>query len=145
MAELDKVIDNFHKSLFKLVKISKGLEPNNIELETIHKLMITARRTDPLIIIDTCKDIIWDLRTQILNKEEAFFLDTNILKKVNINIPVQEINQDILTCLISTFQKKYTILKPLEKDEIWRLVNDILINVVKYKKLTNDYVANKTF
>lgn len=132
VAELDKIATEFNSTVFKLVKICKRLEPGNADLAWLQNNLSLARDLDPLMIINSCKDIIWEYREHIMNEDEKFFLSMDARKKVaNTN----DEETKIALSLISSIKEKYPALSQGEKKQIWSHVKNLLEKVVLFMKM----------
>jgi len=131
--EESDILDEFHSVTFKIIKLAKKLDPNNIEIEVLHKKLSLAKSIDPLIIIDKCKDKIWFYRNEIINRDIDFFVKNKFSQFIK-----NDENKTFMYSLINMFKKKMMELSNAELKAVWDLINDLLVAVVKYLKIRNE-------
>lgn len=129
--KINLIISDFHSTVFKILKICKKIEPNNLELEWLQKKLSLARDIDHLLIITRCKDKIWLYREHILSENEDFFEKNQYSQFIK-----DDENKPFMNSLISLIKSKFKELSTPEKKTIWRLIQDLLASVGKYKKIT---------
>jgi hypothetical protein len=135
--EESDIIDEFHRCVFKLIRICKKIEPNNMDIEWLQNKLSLARDIDPLLIIHRARDKVWIYRNEILNRDMDFFMNN----KFNQFIKNDE-NKTFMYTLVNLIKKRFLERSEEEKKMIWDLSNDLLAAVVKYKKITGDYKQN---
>jgi hypothetical protein len=133
--EINKIITEFHSTIFRILKICKKIEPNNIELESLHNKLSLVRDIDPLLIITRCKDKVWMYREYILNENEDFFLNNKFSEFVK-----EDENKSFMYSLINLIKMRYKEMSSSEKKIIWQLIKDLLKSITAYKKVTNDFL-----
>ncbi len=84
-------------------------------------------------------DKIWIYRNEILSKDERFFMDNKFTKFVK-----NDENKTFMYTLINLIKQRFMERTFEEKEMIWGLINDLLISVIKYKKITGDYKQNES-
>lgn len=138
MADIDKecdlILDQFHSAVFNLIKMSKKIEPNNPDIEWLHKQASLARSTDHTAIISRSKDKIWAYREKILNHDEKFFLENNFKQFIK-----DDSNKNFMYSLVNLFKSRFSSLSTEEKDKIWAQAEILLKCVIQYKKLNHEY------
>lgn len=135
-AKMGKVLDEFHKCIFKILKCVDDKLSNNIEVDRLKRLVRIARDESPFEIIDRCKNKIWDSREHIINKNEEYFLKNSFDKYIK-----KDENQMFIQSLVQLFRDNHDQLTAQEKNYIWGLNLKMLNCVTEYKILTGDYVA----
>lgn len=128
--EESDIIDAFHRVIFKLLKICKKMEPNNIEVEWLHNKLSLARNVDPLLIITRCKEKIWTYRNEILERNTDFFVKNKFSQFVK-----NDENKTFMYTLINLLKKKFMELSDEERSAIWDLANELLVCVIKFMKI----------
>jgi uncharacterized FlgJ-related protein len=86
------------------------------------------------MIINKCKDKIWDSREQILAEDEDFFIS----KRYDEYIKKDE-NQMFIEGLINLFKRSRSLLSEKESKFMWATVKHLLATVTEYKMLIEDY------
>lgn len=132
--EISAVIDDFHTIIFKLVKICKKIEPNNIDIEWLQNTLSLARGVDPLLIINRAKDKIWFYRNEIIAEDTDFFMKNNFS-----NFVKNDENKTFMYTLLNLIKRRFLERTEEEKKYIWSLTKLLLGHVIKYKKLIGDY------
>jgi hypothetical protein len=132
--DVSDVVNEFHSIIFKLLKICKKVEPNNIDIEWLQNKLSLARDVDPLLIIDRCKDKLWTYRNEIIEKDIDFFLHNNFSQFVK-----NDENKTFLYTLLNLLKKGFLERSNEEKEFIWLLSKNLLSCVIRYKKLINDF------
>ena len=133
--DVSDVIDEFHSTVFKIIKICKKIEPNNIDIEWLQNKLSLARDIDPLLIINKAKDKLWFYREEIITQNLDFFIANNFSQFVK-----NDSNKTFLYTLINLIKKRFFERSEDEKKMIWALMKSMLVCVIKYKKLINDFV-----
>jgi hypothetical protein len=132
--EEGKILDDFHRAVFKVIKICKRVEPNNIDIDWLQNKLSFARNVDPLIIMDRAKDKIWHYRQQIIDRNIDFFMKDNFG-----NFIKNDKNKTFMYTLVNTIKKRVKDLSEEEKNHIWNLINEILGTVTRYKMVSGEY------
>jgi hypothetical protein len=132
--EVSDVVDEFHSVVFKILKICKKIEPNNIDIEWLQNKLSLARDVDPLMIINRSKDKIWYYRQQILNEDGDFFLNNTFAPFIK-----NDKNKTFMYTLLNLIKKRFAERSNEEKKMLWGLGKSMLASVIKYKKLIKDY------
>jgi hypothetical protein len=133
--EIIDIVNNFHKKVFKILKICKKIDPKSDELHRLHSAASLARDTEYLLIISKCKDKMWFHREHIMNRDENFFLNNKFTRYIK-----DDENKSFMHSLINVIQTGYREISAAEKDLLWQLVQDMLRHVVEYKKAIGDFV-----
>lgn len=132
--DVNKIITEFHSTVFKVLKICRKIEPNNLDLESLQTKLGLARDLDPLLIINRCKDKIWMHREQILTEDEEFFMKNKFAEFIK-----NDENKSFMYTMIGLVKSKFKEMSEPEKKRIWQLNKDILRHIVEYKKATGDF------
>lgn len=130
----NKILDEFHRAVFKILKICRKIEPNNIDVEWLQSKLTLARDIDPLLIMHRSMDKIWIYRKEILARDVNFFVNNKFDKFVK-----DDENKTFMYTLIDLVKQRFLERTPEEKNVIWDLINQLLVSVIKYKKITGDY------
>jgi hypothetical protein len=137
MSDLEKkisdTIDRFHKNIFDILKLCKRLKPNSLELDSLNKKLYIARNIDPLIIIERSWEKIWTYRQKIVERDADFFLKNDFKQFIK-----NDENKTFMYDLINLIKKGYMERSQQEKDLLWNIANQLLINVLEYIKLTKE-------
>lgn len=131
--EIDIVLSEFHSTIFKILKICRKIEPNNMDLEWLQSKLSIARDIDPLIIITTCSEYIWEYREHIITENEDFFLKSKYTEFIKEDTK----DKSFMYSIINLIKNKYSEISKSEKKSLWDLIKSVLSFTVKYKKLTN--------
>lgn len=126
--DLIKITDEFNNTVFRILKICKHFEPNNIDIEWLHKRLTYARTNDSLLIMDRSKDKIWFYRNEILSRNLNFFM-----KNTFDGFIKDDDNKPFMYTLLNTIKKRIPDLSEKEKVDMWDLVNQLLVYVTMYK------------
>src|SRR6476661_3481659 len=116
------------------MRICKKIDSESLEIQEIQRLIKVAKEVDPLLMLKTCKDNIWLHKDQILKEDAEFFLNNSFDQFI-----INNENKQFMHNLITLIKNKYVKMKDVEKEEIWKLMKDLLRGVAEYKKATNDY------
>ncbi len=130
----NKILDEFHRAVFSILKICQKIEPNNVDVEFLRNKLTLAREIDPLLIMHRSMDKIWIYRNEILSRDTQFFVNNKFDKFVK-----DDENKTFMYTLINLIKKRFLERTEEEKKVIWDLINQLLISVIKYKKVTKDY------
>ena len=133
---IDKILSRFYKTMFKILKISKTVEPNNKDIERVSNIISVARDQVPTLVIDKSKDIIWEYRHEIIDEDADFFLNNSFKKNM---VDDDDEDKEFIISLITVIKKRFREFEEVEKKEIWRLIKSLLKSVAEYKKATGDY------
>ena len=132
--DVDLIVTDFHSVIFKILRICRKIDPNNIDLEWINSKVSLARDVDPLLIISRCKDKLWAYHDEILREDENFFLNNKFSGFIK-----NDENKTFMYSFINLLKNKINDLSEAEKKLLWSLIKDMLACVIKYKKATNDF------
>jgi len=132
--QISKIIQDFHSQIAKTLKVVDSKLPNNIEVDRLKRLVRIARDEEPLMIINRCKDKIWDSREQILAENEDYFLS----KEYDEYIKKDE-NQMFIEGLIGLFKQSHHLLSDKERAYVWKINKQLLNDVIQYKMLVGDH------
>jgi len=132
--ELDTILREFHSHAFRLIKLLKKEYPDNIEVDWLRQRASLARSIDPFLIINRCKDKFWYYRKEILSKNADFFMNNKFSKFIK-----NDENKTFMYTLVNIIKNKAKELSTEEMDYLWGITQDMLISVIKYKKLIKDY------
>lgn len=128
------ICDIFNKQVFNIFKLASNKAPNNPDIDRLKRIISYCRETWPPFMIERCKDKIWSVRKQIIDKDEDYFLN----RKYDEFIKKDE-NQRFIETLIEMVQDSSSHLSKEEKEYIWSCVNTMLQNCLDYKLLTGDH------
>jgi hypothetical protein len=117
----------------KLIKYSIKLDPHNGEIKWIKERFNCVISFDSSIVMNKAKDMIWHYRKEILNRDEKFFMDIQPGKTND-----KEVNE-LMDSLIHSIKEKVPNMEKQEKVLVWETINNILVEVAKYKKITSDH------
>lgn len=132
IANIDDILKDFHSSLFQMVKICKKIDPKNPDVDFLQNKLSLARSIDPLLIMNNCKNKLWEYRKHIIDEDEEFFMNHDF------NIDVD--NKEIIDSFVTLFKNYIKKLSPKEKALVWALIKKLLECVAKYKKEIKDFV-----
>lgn len=132
--QISLIIQDFHSQIAKMLKVVDSKRPGNIEVDRLKRLIRIARDEEPLLIINKCKDKIWDSREQILAEDEEYFIN----KKYDEYIK-KDGNQRFIEGLVELFKQGRHLLSDKEKAYVWKVNKQLLADVVKYKMLIGDH------
>lgn len=128
-----EISDEFNKYLFRLIKLieSKFTSYNDSILIDRYKRRISvAKSTNPLFLIEKCKNKLWELKDHILVKNDDFFIKTQYDEMV-----ANLVEKDEITHIIHLFKQKYSSLLDDEKNVIWSCLQPMLRCSIQYKLL----------
>ena len=133
--DINDIIKEFHNTIFKVLKICKKIEPNNVELEWLHNKLSLARDIDPLMIINKCSEKIWAHREHIITENEDFFLNNKYTEYIK-----EDENKSFMYSLVDLLKDKYKVVSTSEKKVLWSLIKSMLASIVKYKKTQGNFI-----
>lgn len=132
------ISDEFNKYLFRLVKLIEmkfsGSYSDSSLIDRYKRRISVAKSTDPLIIIEKCKNKLWEIREHILNENDKFFIDSEYNEMVS-NLS----EKDEITHIIQLFKQKYSTLLDDEKTAIWGCLKPMLRCSIQYKIIKNEH------
>lgn len=128
------IVHSFHSQIAKVLKIVDSKLPNDIEVDRLKRLIRIARDEEPLMIINKCKDKIWDSRDQIRKKDDEYFLQREYDEYIK-----KDENQMFIEGLIGLFKQSHDLLSKKEIEILWKINNKLLDYVCEYKILIGDY------
>ena len=132
--KISAIVQSFSSDISQLLKIVDAKLPGNLEVDRLKRIIRIARDEEPLMIINKCKDKIWDSREQILAEDEDFFIS----KRYDEYIKKDE-NQMFFEGLINLFKSSRSLLSEKESRFMWSTVKHLLATVTEYKMLIEDY------
>jgi hypothetical protein len=132
--KISLVIHDFHSQIAKILKVVDSKRPNDLEVDRLKRLIRIARDEEPLLIMNKCKDKIWDSRLQIRGKNMDYFLSRDYNEFVK-----KDGNQMFIESLINLVKRSREELNEKEIAFIWKVNNKLLDDVCEYKILTEDY------
>jgi hypothetical protein len=132
--KISAIVQSFSSDISQLLKIVDAKLAGNLEVDRLKRVIRIARDEEPLLIINKCKDKIWDSREQILAEDEDFFIS----KRYDEYIKKDE-NQMFIEGLINLFKSSRSLLSEKESKFMWATVKHLLATVTEYKMLIEDY------
>jgi hypothetical protein len=132
--KISLVVLDFHSQIAKVLKIIDSKLPNDIEVDRLKRLIRIARDEEPLMIINKCKDKIWDSREQIREKNKDYFLQKEYGEYIR-----KDKNQMFIEGLIGLFKQSHKMLNKKEMEIIWKINNKLLDDICEYKILIGDH------
>jgi hypothetical protein len=132
--KISAIVQSFSSDISQLLKIVDAKLAGNLEVDRLKRVIRIARDEEPLMIINKCKDKIWDSREQILAEDEDFFIS----KRYDEYIKKDE-NQMFIEGLINLFKRSRSLLSEKESKFMWATVKHLLATVTEYKMLIEDY------
>ena len=132
--KISAIVQSFSSDISQLLKIVDAKLAGNLEVDRLKRVIRIARDEEPLMIINKCKDKIWDSREQILAEDEDFFIS----KRYDEYIKKDE-NQMFIEGLINLFKSSRSLLSEKESKFMWSTVKHLLATVTEYKMLIEDY------
>ena len=128
------IIQGFHTDLSQLLKVVDIKLAGNLEVDRLKRLIRIARDEEPLMIINKCKDKIWDSRKQILDENEEFFISKKYEEYIK-----KDGNQMFIEGLINLFKNSRHMLSEKERKFMWVVIKRMLSAVTEYKIIIGDY------
>ncbi len=133
-----EIVKQFNHSVFKLIKIAKRYEPKNPNVIWLQDRLTAIRQVDELFIINKCKDKLWTYREQIANRDINFFMNHGYEKFIK-----EDGNKAFMYTLMNTVKDRIAQMDADELTEVWSVMDNMLLNVVRYLKITGDYSPAK--
>lgn len=133
--KISDILQTFMRQISQILKIAKQIEPNDINIEWLQRVVRIARDENPLMLIDKCVDKFWDNRLKIMERDTSFFVDTNAVDKYIKH----DKNREWFMPMVQMIRKKLKLLTDEQTTYIWDRLNTMLKNVIEYKLLTEDY------
>lgn len=131
---INRIVKDFHNTISQVLKICRSIEPNNVDLKDIQIKFIRFKDVDPLLIINSCKDRIWQFKDGIINEDEKFFMNSNFTHLYNTDE-----NSEFISGIIDTIKSKFSERSDAEKRKIWDLMKSVLRCVIEYKREIKDF------
>lgn len=128
--ELSDLLDEFHATLFKILKLCRTYEPNNIDLEWCLNKLSLARDVDPLIIINKAADKLWYYRNHIIDENLDFFMNTDFDGFIK-----NDENKTFMYTLVHLVKRHINKMSGAELSFIWKLCKKLLECCIKYKQM----------
>jgi hypothetical protein len=91
-----------------------------------------VRDIDPLFIMHRCHDKMWIYRKEILEENEDFFMHNKFDQYIK-----NDDNRTFMFSLIDLLKQKIPKLNMSEKKELWKLIQNMLESVIKYKMIVS--------
>ena len=110
---INRIVKNFHNTISQILKICISIEPNNVDLKDLQIKFVRFKDINPLLIIDSCKDRIWQFRNGIINENEEFFMNSNFTHLYNTDE-----NSEFISGVIDTIKSKFSERSDAEKRKI---------------------------
>jgi hypothetical protein len=132
--QISLIVQDFHSQISKTLKVVDSKLPNNIEVDQLKRLIRIARDEEPLMIINKCKDKIWDSREQILSENVDYFLAKEYDEYIK-----KDTNQMFIEGLIGLFKQSHHLLSEKERAYVWKINKRLLQDVIRYKMLIGDH------
>jgi hypothetical protein len=132
--KISLIVHDFHSQISKVLKIVDSKLPNDIEVDRLKRLIRIGRDEEPLMIINRCKDKIWNSRDQIRARDQDYFLNRDYDEYIK-----KDQNQMFIEGLIGLFKQSHDLLNEKELDILWKINNQLLNDICEYKILIGDY------
>ena len=132
--KISLIVQSFSTDISQLLKIVDAKLPSNLEVDRLKRLIRIARDEEPLLMINRCKDKIWDSREKILAEDDEFFISKKYAEYIK-----KDENQMFIEGLIHLFKNGRTLLSEKESKFMWSTIKHLLATVTEYKILIGDY------
>lgn len=132
--QINAVVQAFSTDLSHMLKLIDNKLAGNLEVDRLKRLIRIARDEEPLMIINRCKDKIWDSREKILAEDEEFFLSRKYDEYIK-----KDGNQMFIEGLINLFKNGRKMLSEKESKFMWTIIKRLLATITEYKLLIGDY------
>lgn len=132
--QISQIAHNFSTHISQLLKLIDAKLAGNLEVDRLKRLIRIARDEEPLMIINKCKNKIWDSREKILAEDEAFFISKDYNEYIK-----KDGNQVFIESLINLFKNGRNLLSKKENSHMWAVVKQLLATVTEYKIAIGDY------
>jgi hypothetical protein len=132
-----KISDDFNREVSKLVKLVDTKIQGNLEVDSLKRLIKLGKSTDPLILINSCQDLLWKFRDLISEEKDQFFLDYDYKDEQNVAI---EEDKKFIESIIRLFKAAYKTYSSGEKKLIWKSLKQMLKFIIEFKLACGDHI-----
>lgn len=133
---LNSVILNFNKTINKLLNLLSGKSKSDIEVANLDRL---KKRVNMLVsaseslLIERASPIFIDISEPILNKDEEFFMNTNVKEELKNNGFTLDKQDEYLFSLIDSIRKIYKNAPKNDKDIVFNHIKNLFDDCVEYQ------------
>lgn len=135
--EIDIILTNFNRHISRLIKLASNIEPNNLDIDRIKRIVSILRSTNPNLILENCIDNMWDNREHIINRDMPFFLSN--MEALNEKYIKRDDDHDWIENLVKYVSTKIDKLDESHKIYIWDSLNGMLQEIIKYRIQISDF------
>jgi hypothetical protein len=141
MGDKDKqiadIVETFNRHLSRILKVVKSFEPNNVDLETVMRLIRIARYENPTHVLERSVDKFWDNRDKVIARDLDFFYNnTDMLKEKYVK---KDVRQGWIESLVDHIHKNISKLTEDQTTYIWDCLNELLQCVIRYRIVVGDF------
>jgi hypothetical protein len=97
--------------------------PNDLDIRICKNTVDTVKKLNPKIIVDTFYNHVYSYKTQIMTKNEAFFID------MNYNAVIKDDNMSI----VSNLKKYWSSMSDETKECMWQYFSVLIVLCEKCK------------
>lgn len=128
--KLDTVIHSFNSNFTKLVTKISSQNPTNEHIHRLRRLVKIKKEEDPLFLINSMEDKIWENRQLIIDHDPLYFQKPLLSDK-----DIGEQYRTMVYALKKLSQNEFDNLSKLDRIFLWKLNESMLENVINYKAL----------
>jgi len=140
MADIKKLLMNFHSNIFNLIRILKKMDPDNINIDFIKNKVSIARRVDEHLIISIIKDKILDYSDDIICRKTDLLFSKKSEELINAETAMTAEYKKIAFEMLDLIKKNMSKMDEDELEDAWTLLSEILKSVIIYKQITGDHL-----
>ena len=135
--QIADIVETFNRHLSRILKVVKSFEPNNVDLETVMRLIRIARYENPTHVLERSVDKFWDNKDKVIARDLAFFYNnTHMLKEKYVK---KDERQGWIESLVDHIHKNIGKVNAEQETYLWDCLNELLQCVIKYRIVVGDF------
>lgn len=140
MSEVDKqkqlsdILQRFNRGVSKLMKVARNFSNDDPNVDWVGRIIKICRNENPPMILEKSIDKFWDNKDSIIRRDTEFFKTCSFDKYVK-----KDKNKEWIDGLIGVVRTRYFDLSVGEQTYIWDRMNELLICVIEYRLIQEDF------
>jgi len=126
-----RLADSFNKQIANIFRVIESKIQKNADMVRLKNIIGGVRGGWPLFMIERCKDKLWKDSKSIINRDEKYFINRSFDEYIK-----KDENQKYIENIIDIIQSQYSELNKNEKNCIWKYIEQMLSDSIKFKILT---------
>lgn len=135
--QVDQILIRFNRHISRLIKLAGQIEPNNLDIDRIKRLINIIRESNPIMLLEGCKDTIWDHSDKIIKKDLNFFISN--LDSLNSKYINKKSDNAWLEDIVKLMADRLSVISQDQKKYIWDCLNGMLQDIIEYRILIGDF------